>query len=252
MSKIAIIGGTGLTALAGLEISHQQTVVTPFGEPSAPVTFGTYHGKSILFLARHGTKHTIPPHKINYRANIWALKHLEVTHIVAVAAVGGIATAMQPSDLVIPHQLIDYTWGREPSFFSDHLTEVTHIDFTHPYCETLRAQLLKAAQSVNCHTHDQGVYGVTQGPRLETVAEINRMERDGCDIVGMTAMPEAALARELGICYAACAVISNEAAGRSPVELTMADIEHNLTTGMQNVRELLTQWLAAETITQSP
>jgi 5'-methylthioinosine phosphorylase len=252
MRKIAIIGGTGLTALSGLAISHQQTVLTPFGEPSAPVIFGTYHDSSMLFLARHGTQHTIPPHKINYRANIWALKHLGVTDIIAVAAVGGIAKEMQPGDLVIPHQLIDYTWGREPSFFSENLTEVTHIDFTHPYCESLRTQLLKAAQSVKCRTHEQGIYGVTQGPRLETVAEINRMERDGCDIVGMTAMPEAALARELGICYAACAVVANEAAGRSPVELTMADIEHNLLTGMQNARELLTHWLATEIRPQSP
>ncbi len=247
MTGVAIIGGTGLTALPGLEISHQQTIQTPFGEPSAAAVFGLYDGKSVIFLARHGSNHTLPPHKINYRANIWGLKELGVTHIVAVAAVGSILETMRPGDLVIPDQLIDYTWGRESSFFSDNLTEVTHIDFTHPYCEDLRQQLVHAARQVECQTYNHGVYGVTQGPRLETIAEINRMARDGCDIVGMTAMPEAALARELGLCYAACAVVANEAAGRCPTELTMAEIERNLVTGMQNVRSLLTKWLKLDT-----
>jgi len=249
MNKLAIIGGTGLTTLPGLEISQQQMIQTPFGEPSTPVVFGSYCGKPIIFLARHGVTHAIPPHKINYRANIWVLKELGVTHVISVAAVGAITTSMRPGELVIPHQLIDYTWGREPSFFSYDLTEVTHIDFTHPYCEILRKQLVMASQQTDCHIHEEGVYGVTQGPRLETIAEINRMARDGCDIVGMTAMPEAALARELGLCYATCAVVANEAAGRCPTELTMAEIERNLVTGMQNVRSLLTKWLKLDTLT---
>lgn len=247
MTGIAIIGGTGLTALPGLEILEQHPMQTPFGTASAPAILGYYYDKPVIFLARHGTEHTIPPHKINYRANIWGLKQLGTTRIISVAAVGSIATAMRPCDLVIPHQLIDYTWGREPSFFSEDLTHVTHIDFTHPYCQTLREQLLTAARQVDCQTHEQGIYGVTQGPRLETIAEINRMERDGCDIVGMTAMPEAALARELDICYASCAVVANEAAGRNPTELTMAEIEHNLVAGMQNVRALLAKLLELDT-----
>jgi 5'-methylthioinosine phosphorylase len=247
MSEIAIIGGTGLTALPGLEIAQQQVLQTPFGDASAPAMLGSYHGKSVIFLARHGNTHTIPPHKINYRANIWGLQALGVQRIISVAAVGSIAATMRPGDVVIPHQLIDYTWGREPSFFTDNLTEVTHIDFTHPYCHSLREQLITAARQMNFPSHEQGVYGVTQGPRLETIAEINRMERDGCDIVGMTAMPEAALARELGICYATCAVVANAAAGRSATELTMAEIAHNLIDGMQHVRTLLAIWLELET-----
>lgn len=241
MNKLAIIGGSGLTALEGLEISHQETLQTPYGEASSPIIHGTYSGKSVVFLSRHGLQHTIPPHKINYRANIWGLKELGVKTVIAVAAVGGIQPNMQPGDLVIPHQIIDYTWSREQTFFAENLNHVTHIDFTSPYCETLRHQLQTVAHKVDFQVHLQGVYGVTQGPRLETAAEIDRLERDGCDIVGMTGMPEAALARELDLCYATCAVVVNPAAGRGDEQITMAEIEANLVDGIQYVRQLLAE-----------
>lgn len=239
MSELAIIGGTGLTDLAGLEITHRQILHTPYGETSSPIIHGRYGGKAVLFLARHGARHTIPPHRINYRANIWCLKELGVQRVIAIAAVGGIHHRLQPPDLVVPHQLIDYTWSREHTFFAEDLNQVTHIDFTQPYCDRLRERLLAAAEQVNFTVHSQGVYGATQGPRLETAAEIDRIERDGCDIVGMTGMPEAALARELNLCYATCAVVSNQAAGRSPKPITLAEIEANLTEGIEHVRQLL-------------
>lgn len=241
MSDFAVIGGSGLTQLEGLEITHRQVMYTPYGETSSPIIYGDYHGKSIVFLARHGARHTIPPHKVNYRANIWSLKELGIQTVIAIAAVGGIHPMMQPKDLVIPHQLIDYTWSREHTFFSEDLAHVTHIDFTEPYCERLRGLLLKAADSCHFKVHPQGVYGATQGPRLETAAEIHRMERDGCDIVGMTGMPEAALARELSLCYAACAVVANPAAGRGTTSIRLADIEATLVEGISRVQQLLSQ-----------
>ncbi|MDM8568137.1 S-methyl-5'-thioinosine phosphorylase [Thiotrichales bacterium HSG1] len=239
MIELAVIGGSGLTELEGLKVTNQQVLETPYGKMSSPITHGIYGGKPIVFLARHGIQHTIPPHKINYRANLWALKHIGVKNILAVAAVGGIEPDLQPGDLVIPHQIIDYTWGREHTFFDEKLTHVTHIDFTYPYCEELRNKLLLASQNVDFKVFFQGIYGVTQGPRLETAAEINRMEQDGCDIVGMTGMPEAALARELELCYATCAVVANEAAGRNNEQISMAEIEENLIDGIDYVRQLL-------------
>jgi 5'-methylthioinosine phosphorylase len=241
MSELAIIGGTGLTKFEGLEITHQQMLNTPYGETSSPIIHGTYCGKPIAFLARHGAQHTIPPHKINYRANLWGLKEIGIKTILAVAAVGGIHPNMRPTELVIPHQLIDYTYSREHTYFAEDLTHVTHIDFTNPYCDSLRSQLLTAAQQLDFKIHPQGVYGATQGPRLETAAEIDRLEKDGCDIVGMTGMPEAALARELELCYATCAVVANPAAGRGSAQITMAEIETNLKQGIENVRRLLTK-----------
>jgi len=237
MTELAIIGGTGLTELEGLEITRRQVMYTPYGETSSPILHGTYENKELLFLARHGARHTIPPHKINYRANLWCLKELDVKSVIAVAAVGAIPPEMKAPDLVIPNQIIDYTWGRKHTFFTGE--QVTHIDFSQPYCESLRQQLLTAAQSMDFKVHTQGVYGATQGPRLETAAEINRMEREGCDIVGMTGMPEAALARELELCYATCAVVANPAAGRGSTEITMTEIQENLTQGIENVRQLI-------------
>lgn len=248
MSKLAIIGGSGLTKLEGFEVTAQQCPLTPYGKPSAPLLHGIYASKPVIFLARHGTQHTIPPHKINYRANVWALKEAGVTSIIAVAAVGGIHPAMQPVDIVIPNQLIDYTWSREHTFFAGEPNPVTHIDFTNPYCEPLRIQLIDAARHLPCKIHEHGVYGATQGPRLETAAEINRMERDGCDIVGMTGMPEAVLARELGLCYATCAVVVNAAAGRGPALITMADIEANLIIGTTQIQRVLIAVLQSGTI----
>ncbi|MFK5968530.1 MAG: S-methyl-5'-thioinosine phosphorylase [Candidatus Marithrix sp.] len=239
MTELAIIGGSGLTELEGLKITNRQVLKTPYGETSSPIIHGVYDDKSIVFLARHGTKHTIPPHKINYRANIHALKQIGVKSVIAIAAVGSIHPDMQPGDLIIPHQIIDYTYGREHTFFAEDLSHVTHIDFTNPYCEDLRNRFLNVSDQVDFKVFSQGVYGVTQGPRLETIAEIDRMEQDGCDIVGMTGMPEAALAREVDLCYATCAVVANEAAGHGNEQITMAEIEENLTDGIDYVRQLL-------------
>ncbi len=239
MSELAIIGGTGLRTLSGLEIKRRVVKQTPYGEPSGPFTVGVLSGKEVIFLARHGLTHAIPPHQVNYRANLWALKDLGVKYVIAVAAVGGISTHLHPGRIAFPEQIIDYTWSRANTFFEDRLEQVTHIDFTEPYCETLRGCLVKSAKDGALDHVVGGTYGATQGPRLETAAEINRLERDGCDIVGMTGMPEAALARELDLCYATCAVVANWAAGRSSGQITMAAIEANLRTGMDQVRALL-------------
>ncbi|OQW77928.1 MAG: 5'-methylthioadenosine phosphorylase [Proteobacteria bacterium ST_bin11] len=236
---VAIIGGTGLTQIEDLIITGEERVSTPFGEPSAAYLLGELSGQKLVFLARHGNPHQIPPHKINYRANIWGLKELGVTEIIGVAAVGGIGTEMAPAVIAIPDQLIDYSYGREHTFFADNLEHVTHIDFTEPYTPSLRARIMQAAEQANISTTPSGTYGCTQGPRLETVAEIKRMAKDGCDLVGMTGMPEAALARELGLAYANISVVANWAAGVVEGDTTMAEIEKNLAVGMANAIALL-------------
>ncbi|MDR2877851.1 MAG: S-methyl-5'-thioinosine phosphorylase [Chromatiales bacterium] len=245
MPDLAIIGGTGLTSLKGLEIVRREVMYTPYGEPSGPLTHGILNGKQVVFLARHGYGHNIPPHLINYRANLWALKEAGVSRVVAVAAVGGIATALPPGGLAIPDQLIDYTWGRASTFFDQDLTHVTHVDFSWPYDAGLRELLIRACRKSGIEACEHGVYGVTQGPRLETVAEIDRMERDGCAMVGMTAMPEAALARELDMAYATFAVAANWAAGRAGLDvIQMEEIERTLREGMERVRTVLTTLVA--------
>lgn len=236
---LAIIGGTGLAQIDELTITGHERLSTPFGAPSADYLLGELAGQQLIFLARHGNPHRIPPHKINYRANIWGLKQLGATEIIAVAAVGGITAAMAPAQIAIPDQLIDYSYGREQTFFGDDLEAVTHIDFTAPYSEYLRQRILKAAQTAAISVIDYGSYGCTQGPRLETVAEIKRMQRDGCDLVGMTGMPEASLARELELAYANISVVANWGAGVVAGEITMAEIEKNLHSGMSNVITLL-------------
>jgi 5'-methylthioadenosine phosphorylase len=211
---LAIIGGTGLTQLANLEITHRQVMRTPYGEPSGALTFGTIRQHEVMFIARHGYKHTIPPHRVNYRANLWALHKQGATRVVSVASVGGISCGLNPGDLAVPSQILDYTHGREFTYFDGVDRPAVHIDFTHPYCPKLRARILDAVRSANEQCVDGGTYAAVQGPRLESVAEINRYERDGADMIGMTGMPEAALARELGLSYAAIAVVVNHAAGR--------------------------------------
>ena len=233
---LAIIGGTGLTQIEDLTITGQQTLDTPFGAPSANYVFGELNGKKLTFLARHGNPHRIPPHKINYRANIWGLKELGVTEIIAVAAVGGIGSAMAPGHIAIPDQIIDYSYGREHTFFADDLEHVTHIDFTEPYTPSLRKRIIQAANNADIAITPTGTYGCTQGPRLETVAEIKRMAQDGCDLVGM---PEAALARELDLAYANISVVANWAAGIVEGEITMEEIEKNLEVGMSKAIALL-------------
>jgi len=241
---LAVIGGTGVTSFPGLEVVRKQVVQTPYGLPSSPLIHGLYEDKPVVFLARHGLAHTIPPHQINYRANLWALQHIGVKNIIAIAAVGGINPDLAISSLVLPDQLIDYTCGREHSFFEYPDQAVTHIDFTQPYCPELRQALLNIAKNEPIELYDGGVYGVTQGPRLETAAEIQRMANDGNDIVGMTGMPEASLARELDLCYATCAVIANPAAGLGGTEeISMQEIEACIAKGLGQVQQLLAAYL---------
>lgn len=244
MNSIAIIGGTGLTSFAGLEIVRKEVVRTPYGTPSAPLTYGQYCGKQIIFLPRHGSRHNIPPHMINYRANLWAMHDKGVQDIIAVAAVGGIDAAINPTKVVIPEQIIDYTYGRQQTFFEKDLVSVKHVDFSQPYDARLRQHLLTAGHEASLELFAGGVYGVTQGPRLETAAEIDRLERDGCQVVGMTGMPEAALARELGINYAHCAVAVNWAAGRGEQAITLESIQQCTQQGMIKVRSLLAALMA--------
>ena len=239
MTQIAIIGGTGLSWLPEFEETHREKRMTHWGEPSSDLIHGIFYGAEIVFLARHGEKHTIPPHRINYRANISALKEAGVSAIVAAAAVGGIRADMGPAKIIIPSQIIDYSHGRAGTFFEDNLDHVTHIDFTHPYSPNLRKRLLDAGFRAGIRVIDGGVYACTQGPRLETPAEITRIERDGGDMVGMTGMPEAALAREMGMDYAASAIVANWAAGKSNQEITMTEIEENMLKGMADFAKLL-------------
>jgi 5'-methylthioinosine phosphorylase len=243
MNKIAIVGGSGLTKLSGLEVIDKIESATPWGEPSAPITFGKINNLEILFLPRHGNPHTIPPHKINYRANLWALHKHKVSEIIAINAVGGITEKMTPCSIVIPNQLIDYTHGRADSFYEENLTNVKHIDFTKPYSESLRQQLIDTASKNKLDIISEGTYAVTQGPRLETAAEVIRLEKDGNDIIGMTSMPEASLARELGITYACCALVVNWAAGKTDEIITMKIIEENLREGLSRMRCLIGKYI---------
>jgi 5'-deoxy-5'-methylthioadenosine phosphorylase len=238
---LAIIGGTGMAQLACLEISHRQIMRTPYGEPSGPLTFGKINDNEVVFLPRHGSGHTIPPHEVNYRANLWALQSLKLSRVISVASVGGIREDLAPGKIAIPDQIIDYTHGRNYTYHEGVGRLVTHIDFTEPYCQLTRKYLLRASKLASEQVIDGGVYGATQGPRLETAAEINRMERDGVDMVGMTGMPEAALAKELGLCYAAIAVVANYAAGRktSVHAIRLEDAHAVLERTMVSVRNIL-------------
>jgi len=219
---LAIIGGSGLANLENMEPLGQRIVRTPFGEPSGVLTFGRLGCQEVVFIARHGYGHTIAPHRINYRANLWALKAVGVTEVIAVASVGGITPPYQPGVLVVPHQIIDYTWGRINTFYDGPEDAVVHIDFTHPFSHELRQRLLAALSACGEKAIDGAVYACTQGPRLETAAEIDRLERDGADIVGMTLMPEAVLARELDLAYAALNVVANHAAGRGEAQQSIS------------------------------
>jgi 5'-deoxy-5'-methylthioadenosine phosphorylase len=239
MSQLAIIGGTGFAAMPDLEIVEVRKVTTRWGDPSAPLIHGRLAGQDILFLARHGEAHSIPPHRINYRANIQALSDAGIDRIIGLAAVGGIAAHCAPLVLAVPDNLIDYTQGRDGTFHDEPGSNVVHIDFSWPFSAPLRRVLLRAARDAGIDVHDGGVYAVTQGPRLETVAEIGRLERDGCDIVGMTAMPEAALARERGIDYATLAFVVNWAAGKCGSKIGMDEINANLDRCAHTVMRLL-------------
>ena len=239
MTLCALIGGSGIDQLTELTIHETKVINTPYGSPSDKIAIGELYGQSYLFLPRHGASHKIPPHTINYRANIWALKSLGVTHIIAFAAVGGITNDMTTGEIVIPDQLIDYTWGREHSYYDINAEDVQHIEFGSPYCTELRSNLISAANLVGQSVLTKSTYGVTQGPRLETAAEIDRMENDGANIVGMTGMPEAALAKELGIKYACIAIVVNPAAGRSKEPISMERILEELKLGSRRAISIL-------------
>ena len=240
--ELAVIGGTGVYALgelAGVE-SHQP--VTPYGAPSGPVRVGMYAGKRVAFLARHGEGHSLPPHRINYRANLAALKAVGAQRVLALNTVGGIGERYGPRVLACPEQLIDYTWGRVSTLCEDPGTEVLHVDFGDPYTPSLRRDVIDAAQRVGVAVVDGGCYGATQGPRLETKAEIARLRRDGCDLVGMTGMPEAGLARDLGLDYACLAIVANWAAGAGPDPdevITLQDVLDNVAAAMDAAARVL-------------
>lgn len=241
--RIAIIGGTGLDALDELQVTCRHDLQTPFGSASAALQEGSLFGHPVLFLPRHGDAHQIPPHKINYRANIWALSKLKVNKILAITAVGGIAENAAPRSIVIPDQLIDYTYGREHTFFDGVDEKVEHVDFTSPFCQHTRAELIESARQAGVEIIPHGVYGATQGPRLETAAEIKKLSTDGCSIVGMTIMPEAALARELSLRYANCSIVVNWGAGIEDREITMEEIRSNLAAAHSRLKTLLANWL---------
>jgi len=211
-SEFAIIIGSGFPSLAGEGAGR--TVATRFGSPSASIQTITLEGRSLLSLRRHGDDHSIPPHAINYRANLAALKELGANSVIALNTVGVISEVRQSGEIAIPDQVLDYTWGRAHTIFDGADGVVEHLDFTEPFSAELRQQLLAAARAADLDCYDGGVYAATQGPRLESAAEIDRLERDGADYVGMTAMPEASLALELGMRYACLAMIVNRAAGR--------------------------------------
>lgn len=243
----AIIGGSGLARLAGLEGSRREAMRTPYGDPSGPLTVGRFDGAEVAFLARHGHGHTIAPHDINYRANLWALHRVGVEGVISVATVGGIHPDMGPGALVVPDQIIDYTWGRRSTFFEGTEQPVTHVDFTEPFDAALRQRLLAAARARGESVFDGATYGCTQGPRLETAAEIRRLRQDGCDLVGMTAMPEAVLARELAVPYVALNVVVNHAAGLadSARAISTDAIQSVLADSMARVRKVLAAFVGA-------
>jgi 5'-methylthioadenosine phosphorylase/5'-methylthioinosine phosphorylase len=246
MSRLAVIGGSGFAALTAFEELGRELTETPYGPPSAPIIRGRIRGRELLFLPRHGSHHDIPPHRVNYRANVWALAHCGAERIIGLAAVGGISPAYGPAVLALPDQILDYTYGRAHTFFDGDDGEVVHIDFTRPYCEALRCALLAAAPAADVDLVDGATYAVTQGPRLESAAEVLRLERDGCDLVGMTGMPEAALARELEVCYACCAFVVNWAAGKAESEIQMSDVRANIAASSVRVRRLLDALMAAD------
>ncbi len=239
--RVAIIGGTGLNDIAGIHWRDLKAPATAYGAPSATPKEGKHQDSSFIFLPRHGHKHSIAPHKINYLANMAALKALGVTHVLAVNAVGGLRGHLGPGVLAVPDQVIDYTWGRESSYCDGVHGPLDHIDFTSPYSKGLRASVAVAAKAMSISLVDGGVYGCTQGPRLESAAEVRRLQRDGCDLVGMTGMPEAALARELGIEYASLCLVVNWGAGMVDEPITLEQIHSVMSAGIPNVVGILMQ-----------
>ena len=249
--RVGVVGGTGLAALAGVETrpASQAPAETPFGAPSAAPKRGCVGPVEVFFLQRHGEPRTILPHRVNYRANLWLLRSLGVEAVIAAYTVGSLVPECRDADLVVPHQLIDYTHGREDTFVEP--GEIRHVDFTEPFDAELRAGLVTVGErcasegGLRGRLHDGGVYGCTQGPRLETAAEVDRLERDGCTVVGMTAMPEAVLARELGLPYAGVCLVVNPAAGRGDGPITSAGIQAAVERGAADLSRLLEAFLGA-------
>jgi 5'-methylthioinosine phosphorylase len=243
--ELAIIGGTGVYKLAALQDERALAGGTIYGEASGPVRVGTLNGRTVAFLARHGEGHSTPPHLVNYRANLQRLKDIGAKRVLAINAVGGISARMAPRVVAVPDQLIDYTWGRVSTICEEPGTPVLHIDFGDPYSESLRQAVLAAGRRASVALVDGGCYGATQGPRLETKAEVARLRRDGCDLVGMTGMPEAGLARELGLDYACLALVANWAAGcgaegQGPaVEITLEEVLENVEAATATLPQLL-------------
>ena len=249
--ELAVIGGTGVYALGELADVESHQPVTAYGAPSGPVRVGTFAGKRVAFLARHGEGHSLPPHKINYRANLAALKAVGANRVLALNTVGGIGERFGPRVLACPDQLIDYTWGRVSTLCEEPGSEVLHIDFGEPYTAALRTRVADAAAIAGVPLQMGGCYGATQGPRLETRAEIARMRRDGCDLVGMTGMPEAGLARELGLDYACLAIVANWAAGAGPDPdevITLQDVLANVAAAMDGAARILRAMLGDRAI----
>lgn len=242
-----IIGGSLLKQLTELENVREEEVRTPFGKPSDKLITAELDGTEVVFLNRHGFSHHIAPHQVNYQANMFALKVLDVSHVIAVTAVGGITAQMSPMRWVLPDQIIDYTHGRIQTFNDGDQTQVNHIDFSYPFDQGLIHALAAVMSEQYCDYVSGGTYGVTQGPRLETVAEIARMERDGCDIVGMTAMPEAALARELEIDYAMMSLVVNRAAGKGEADsvIAMDDIRQRIEQGNRVAEQIITGFVSS-------
>lgn len=245
---LAIIGGSGLSRIPEKSARRSEAVTTPYADSPVRVEYHAFGERELAFLPRHGDAGAVPPHRINYRANLWALHSLGLRRVLGINVVGGIHPDMMPGAFMVPDQLIDYTHSRASTFFEENLEQVTHIDFTRPFDERLRQDLLSRVEAVNQgqsggrHVAASGVYGCTQGPRLETAAEIRRLARDGCDIVGMTAMPEAALARELGLDYALLALSVNWAAGLAEGEISMEAIGREVDRGMEFVLAVLESW----------
>lgn len=239
MPKFAILGGAGFESISGVEILSRREMSTPYGAPSDSIVLARQQNLELAFLSRHGQGHKLAPHQVNYRANLWALAELGVEEVFSVNAVGAIAEGLEAGHLAVPDQLIDYTWGREQSFDLRPEGAAQHIDFTYPYSSDLRSALIEALGKLNLPHRDSGVYGCTQGPRLETAAEIRRLAAEGVDLVGMTGMPEAALARELGLEYASLCLVVNRAAGLDAEPLSLSEIYRTLEQGMSQARTVI-------------
>jgi 5'-methylthioadenosine phosphorylase len=237
MAKIGVIGGSGLYDIPGLTIREYKKITTPFGDPSDTYIIGEFFDKEIVFLPRHGLKHRIPPHKINYRANIWGFKEIGVERIISIGAVGGINPEMKPGMFVVPDQIIDMTKKRASTFYDR--DEVVHIDFTDPYCPELRESLIKAGEKLGVELKGSGTYVCMDGPRLETRAEIKIFFSMGIDVVGMTAMPEASLAKEVELCLASVSVVTNYAAGITGKKLTTTEVVEMMKGTTKQVENLL-------------